>query len=134
MGLIGDLSRRTGVNIETIRYYERVGVLPPPPRTDGGHRVYGIEHIKQLNFVRRCRELGFQLASIKEMLGMVDGGNVTCEQVKAISKNHLEDVRSKIADLKKMERTLSRTVSQCAGGQGSDCPIIDSLSSGKEGS
>jgi len=129
--LIGELSRLTNVNIETIRYYERNAILPAPPRTEGGHRIYDENHLKRLSFVRRCRELGFALDSVKEMLRMVDGGDVTCEQVRVIAQGHLEDVRSKIADLKRMEKTLNSTVSTCAGGEDPDCPIIDSLFTGK---
>lgn len=128
--LIGELSRRTGVNIETIRYYEKSGILPAPPRTEAGHRVYDEEHLKRLSFVRRCRELGFGLDSIREMLRMVDGGDVTCEQVRSIAKDHLDDVRTKIVDLKQMEKTLSGTVSRCEGGEDPDCPIIEALYSG----
>lgn len=129
---IGALSRRAGVNIETIRYYERTGVLPTPPRTERGRRIYDEEHLKCLSFVRRCRELGFGLESIRAMLRMVDGGAVTCAEVRAVAKNHLDDVRSKIADLRRMERTLRSTVARCDGGQSPDCPIIETLYSGGE--
>lgn len=124
---IGELSRRTGVNIETIRYYERTGVLPPPPRTHGGHRVYAEDHLKRLSFVRRSRELGFGLDSIKDMLQMVDDRDVSCEQVREIATGHLDNVRSKIADLKRMEKTLGKTVSLCDGGETPECPILDTL-------
>ncbi|MFQ5764302.1 MAG: helix-turn-helix domain-containing protein [Rhodospirillales bacterium] len=128
---IGALSRGTGVNVETIRYYERVGVLPPPPRSEGGHRIYGDQHLRRLNFVRRSRELGFSLDEIKHMLRLVDGGDVTCEQVREMALDHLHDVRDKIADLKRMERTLKDTAAQCEGGETPDCPIIDVLFEGK---
>lgn len=124
---IGELSRRTEVNIETIRYYERTGVLPPPPRTGGGHRVYAEDHLKRLSFVRRSRELGFGLDSIKEMLQMVDARDVSCEQVRGIAKGHLDNVRDKITDLERMEKTLSATVSLCDGGETPECPILDTL-------
>ncbi len=124
---IGGLSSRAGVNIETIRYYERTGVLPPPPRTPGGHRVYAEEHLKRLNFVRRSRELGFSLDSIKEMLRMVDASGVTCEQVREIAQAHLDNVHAKIKDLRRMEKTLGRTVSLCDGGEAPECPIIETL-------
>jgi len=124
---IGALSSRARVNIETIRYYERIGLLPSPPRTAGGHRVYGDDHLKRLSFVRRSRELGFGLDSIRDMLRMVDSRDVTCEQVRDIAEGHLDSVRSKIADLQRMEKTLNRTVSLCAGGETPDCPILDAL-------
>lgn len=124
---IGDLSKRTKVNIETIRYYERIGVLPPPPRTGGGHRAYGQDHLKRLNFVRRSRELGFSLDEVRQMLRLVDGGDVTCEQVREMTLEHLEDVRTKITDLRRMERTLKVTAALCTGDKVPDCPIIDAL-------
>ena len=127
---IGELSGRTKVNVETIRYYERIGILAPPPRTQGGHRVYGEDQIKRLHFVRRSRELGFALEGVKQMLRIIDGGDVTCEQVRLIASDHLEDVRAKLADLKRMEKALSKTVNQCAGGKTPDCPIIETLFSG----
>jgi MerR family mercuric resistance operon transcriptional regulator len=128
---IGVLSKVTGCKIETIRYYERIGVLPPPPRTQGGHRAYGEAHVKRLKFVRRSRELGFSLDEVRQMLRLVDGGNVTCEQVRQITLEHLHDVREKIADLKRMEKTLKDTASRCEGGEAPECPIIDSLFGGR---
>ena len=80
---IGQLSRRSGVNIETIRFYERVGILPKPPRSQGGHRLYDEAHEKRLHFVRRSRELGFSLDEIRGLLRLVDGGRYTCSEVRA---------------------------------------------------
>lgn len=124
---IGTLSKATGCKVETIRYYERVGVLPSPPRTEGGHRAYSEDHLKRLNFVRRSRELGFSLDKVRQMLRLVDGGNVTCEQVRELTLKHLQDVQEKITDLKRMEWTLKDTAARCVGGKAPDCPIIDSL-------
>ncbi len=124
---IGKLSSQTGVNIETIRYYEKEGILPAPPRTEGGHRLYTEEHLKRLMFVRRSRELGFSLDEIRTMLDMVDGGNLTCAEVKNITLKHLDDVRDKISDLQKLEKTLKAIASQCKGSKTPDCPIIDAL-------
>ena len=124
---IGELSRRSKVHIETIRYYERSGLLPSPPRTSGGHRAYDEEHVKRLNFVRRSRELGFSLDEVRQMLRLVDGGDVTCEQVREMTLEHLADVKAKIADLRRMERTLKQTAAQCTGNLAPDCPIIDTL-------
>ncbi len=124
---IGALSRATGVNIETIRYYERSGILPAPPRSRGGHRVYGDAHVKRLAFVRRSRELGFSLQEVRGLLGLVDGGQATCEQVKAMTVGHLADVRQRIADLRRMERVLGDMAAKCDGGSVPDCPIIDAL-------
>ena len=123
---IGALSRRTAVNIETIRYYEKIGLLPPPPRTEGGHRLYPVAHLKRLVFIRRSRELGFTLDEIRNLFGLVEGGR-PCGDVKEAALTHLKDIRRKIADLRKMERTLADTAARCKGGTAPECPIIDVL-------
>lgn len=126
--LIGQLSRQTGVNIETIRYYERVGIMPNPSRSGGGHRLYDEEHLKRLAFVKRSRELGFGLDDIRELLALVDGGAFTCAEVHTITTSHLEDVKKKIADLRRMERVLKSIAAECSLGDVPECPIIDTLS------
>ncbi len=124
---IGALSKRSGVHIETIRFYERIGILPKPPRTQGGHRVYGQGHLKRLSFVRRSRELGFTLEEVRGLLDLVDGGRYTCAEVKTITLNHLAEIRRKIADLRRLDRTLSEMASKCKGGKVPDCAVIDAL-------
>lgn len=124
---IGELSQNTGVHIETVRYYEKIGLLPRPPRTGGGHRIYSIPHLKRLVFIRRSRELGFTLDEIRNLLGMVEGG-YTCGEVREAALAHLKTIRRKIADLRRMERTLADTAARCEGGTAPDCPIIDVLS------
>lgn len=124
---IGELAKRTAVQVETIRYYEKTGVMPAPPRTPGGYRMYDENHVQRLVFVRRSRELGFGLADVRRMLSLVDTGHVTCEQVRALAVEHLAQVRAKIADLRRMEQALERTAASCVGGSTPDCPIIDSL-------
>lgn len=124
---IGRLSERTGVNIETIRYYEKIGLLPPPPRTEGGHRLYPERHLRRLVFIRRSRELGFTLDEIRNLLGLVEGGHA-CGDVKNAALAHLRNIREKIADLRRMERTLADTAALCEGGSAPDCPIVDVLS------
>jgi MerR family transcriptional regulator, mercuric resistance operon regulatory protein len=124
---IGALSRRTGVNIETIRFYERTAVLPRPPRSAGGHRVYDEDYLKRLSFVRRSRELGFSLDEVRALLRLVDGGRYTCAEVKAITLDHLEDIRRKVADLRRLERTLSEVAGKCRGEKVPECPVIDAL-------
>lgn len=124
---IGPLSEQTGCNIETIRYYERIGIMPPPPRTEGGHRVYREEHLKRLTFIRRSRELGFTLDQVRDLLLLVDGDDFTCDEVKTMTLEHANNVHRKIADLKKMERVLKDMVSQCNRGDVPDCPVIDAL-------
>ena len=123
----GALAAQTGCNIETIRYYERIGILPPPPRSQGGHRLYGQPLVRRLNFVRRSRDLGFNLEEIRELLRLVDGGNYTCGQVEALALDHVQDIRRKISDLKKLKVVLETMASQCSGGKIPKCPIIDAL-------
>ena len=125
---IGELSRQTGCQIETVRYYERVGVMPKPPRTEGGHRYYPADQVKRLIFVRRGRELGFTLDQIRGLLRFVDTGNFSCADVKSLTDEHLAELRKKIADLRRMERVLREMAAQCDGGSVPECPIIDALS------
>ncbi|WP_455205371.1 MerR family transcriptional regulator [Kaarinaea lacus] len=124
---IGQLSEQTDCKIETIRYYERIGLLPAPARSDGGYRLYDDNHRRRLSFIRRSRELGFTIDEIRGLLNLVDGGTYTCSDVKAITMEHVESIRQKIADLKKLEKTLSRIASQCAGDAAPECPIVDAL-------
>lgn len=124
---IGVLSRLTGVNIETIRYYERITLLAAPPRTEGGRRVYGPVQVQTLKFIRRSRELGFTLDEIRNLLSLAEGSHA-CGEVKAAAVAHLKGVRRKIADLRRMERTLARTADLCEGGDATHCPILDVLS------
>ena len=124
---IGELSQQTGCNIETIRYYEKVSLLPAPPRTQGGHRIYGANHAKRLGFVRRSRELGFSLDEIRALLELADGADYDCGEVKAITLLHLQSVKEKVRDLKKLEKTLAQIARECGGGIAPTCPIIDAL-------
>lgn len=127
MATIGQISDQTGVNIETIRYYEKAGILPSPPRTAGGHRVYDDSSRDRLMFIRRCRELGFAIEDTRSLLDMADGG-FTCKQAHNLTIKHLDDVRSKIKDLKRMERVLKEMASKCEGEALPVCPIVDALS------
>ena len=127
MDTIGGLSRKTGCHIETIRYYERIGLLSKPPRTEGGHRLYNKEQIKRLVFIRRSRELGFSLDEIRTLFRLVDGERSTCQEVKTVTEQHLQDVSKKISDLRKLQKTLRAISSQCEGGLVPDCPIIEAL-------
>jgi len=129
---IGQLSEQTNCKIETIRYYERIGLLPEPARSEGGYRLYEESHLKRLSFIRRSRELGFTIGEIRGLLNLVDGGSYTCSDVKTITLEHVETIRQKIADLKKLEKTLSRIASQCAGNETPECPIIDALFESKD--
>jgi len=115
------------VNAETIGYYESVTFMPAPARSGGGHRVYADSHLQRLYFIRRCREIGFSLDEIRDLLSLVDGPQVSCERVKLIAEDHLRDIRAKIADLRKMERTLDALSTQCSGDDVPECPIIEAL-------
>ena len=122
----GILAKLSGVNSETIRYYEKIELMPDPVRSEGGHRVYNETHLQRILFIRRCRELGFSLKEIRGLLELVDGG-YTCAEVLDRTTVHLSDVGRKIRDLKKMQRTLKTMASQCDGGLVPECPIIDTL-------
>lgn len=125
---IGELSRRSGVNIETIRYYERIKVLPAPPRTDSGRRVYGPAETRTLAFIRRSRELGFTLDEIRTLLALsAENGQGACAEVNELATGHLAEVRAKIADLRAMERILADAVRRCDAGEAPGCPLIDTL-------
>ena len=126
---IGELSRRTRVKIETIRYYERIEMLPSPPRTASGRRIYGPADTRALSFIRRARELGFTLGEIRALLALSgEGASESCAEVRELAAAHLADIRGKIADLKAMERVLADAVERCDAGEAPGCPVLDALS------
>ena len=124
---IGEVSKQTGVNIETVRYYERIGIMPKPDRTSGGNRQYNHQELKRLSFVKRCRGLGFSLSEIRALLEMVDGQNFTCSQVHTMTISHLESVEQKLADLQRLQSSLKQMSAECSKGDVPDCAIIDTL-------
>lgn len=130
---IGTLSSLTGVNIETIRYYEKIELMRTPPRTRGGHRTYEQEHVDQLRFVRRARDLGFGIGEIRALLTLSAGGANSCAQARDIAAVHLADVRAKREDLAKLEAILSDTIAQCdarcCDGVAPACPVLEILES-----
>jgi MerR family mercuric resistance operon transcriptional regulator len=123
---IGELSRQTGCNIETIRYYERIGLLPQPRRS-GRYRNYEREDAARLAFIRRARELGFTLDEVRTLLALAEGGAQSCIEARGLAMAHLDDVRTRIADLRRMERTLAAHVRACDAGDNVACPMIESL-------
>lgn len=123
---IGGLSQATGCNIETIRYYERIGVLARPPRTAGGRRTYGDDAVRHLRFVRRGRELGFSLDDMRSLAALAEGGG-HCGEVRAMTLRHLAEVKTKIRDLRRLAATLGATAELCRGGKAPKCPILDIL-------
>ncbi len=130
---IGVLSAQTGVNIETIRYYEKIKLMPAPPRSDGGQRVYDGEHLKRLIFIRRSRELGFSLDQIRNLLGLTRGHKLTCAEVKDMADAHIAGIRQKVKDLKRLEHVLGDLAARCNGKKIPNCPILEALASGKTG-
>jgi len=130
---IGALSRHTGVNIETIRYYERIGLMVKPPRTKGGHRSYATVHADRLSFIRRARELGFSIEDIRTLLVLSARGHASCAEARQVAAAHLADVRAKQNDLAKLEIILTETIAQCDAQGSSDvtpaCPVLEVLQS-----
>jgi MerR family mercuric resistance operon transcriptional regulator len=124
---IGKLSQQSGVNIETIRYYEKIGVMPAPGRSAGGFRIYEPDHLKRLSFVRRGRLLGFSLDEIRSLLRLVDGHGHTCAEVHALMLSHLAEIRRKIRDLRRLQRAMAEMAARCSGESVPECPIVDAL-------
>lgn len=123
---IGRLADSTGVHVETIRYYERIGMLAKPARSRGGYRHYAPEHVATLSFIRRGRELGFPLETIRDLLRLSEGG-ACCEKARAVTVAHREEVRRKIADLKRLDRALNNLIDECQPDRWPQCPILDAL-------
>lgn len=124
---IGDISRESGVHIETIRYYERIGLIPRQQRSNSGRRVYGPQDRQRLHFIRRCRELGFSLDDIRSLLDLAGSSDRTCQEVRDLTSAHLGSVRSRLSDLKRMEASLKALLQSCEGGRSPDCPILGRL-------
>lgn len=124
---IGKLSELSGCVIQTIRYYEQIDLLPKPPRSPRGHRLYNEELLIQLKFILRLRELGFNLEETRELLELVDGGKYTCHEIREKTLMHAEEISHKITDLKKMEAELLYMAEKCNDDTGLDCSILDAL-------
>lgn len=124
---IGKLADNAGINLETIRYYERIGLMPKPERTGGGHRSYEASHVRRLAFIRRARELGFGLDDIRALLALAEPGRTSCCQVQKIAEHHLDNVRTKLAQLRRMESVLAATVAKCHGDNSPACPVLEML-------
>jgi MerR family mercuric resistance operon transcriptional regulator len=124
---IGKLAKAAGVNLETIRYYERIGLMPAPARSEGGHRNYERDHVRRLAFIRRARELGFSIDDIRALIALAEPGDVACAKVRVIAAAHLCEVRAKLADLRRLEAVLADTVARCVGETSPTCPVLDVL-------
>lgn len=124
---IGELAGATGIKAETVRYYEKIGLFPPPARTSGNYRSYGGEHLARLSFIRRARDLGFTLEAVRELLALSDDRTRSCEAVDAIARTHLAEVERKIADLMALQGELGRVIASCSHDTVADCKIIETL-------
>ena len=125
---IGELGAATGTKVETVRYYEKAGLLPKPARTVGNYRAYGRVELDRLSFIRRARDLGFSLDQVRALLSLSDDGDRPCTAVDDIARGHLNEVERKIADLQALKSELSRLLEQCQCGTVADCRIIETLS------
>jgi DNA-binding transcriptional MerR regulator len=124
---IGQLANDADTKVVTIRYYEKVGIMPAPSRTAGNYRAYDESHLARLLFIRRCRELGFTLDQIGELLGLSEQGDHDCCEVDSIAQGQLRKIEKKIADLNSLAAELRRLIEQCEGGRIENCRILESL-------
>ena len=124
---IGELARSTGTKVETIRFYEKIGLLDEPARTEGNYRAYGPEHLARLSFVRRSRNLGFSLDQVRALLSLADDRSKPCEAIDTMAREHLHEIERKIADLQSLKRELVQLLDQCGHGAVAECRIIDAL-------
>ena len=125
--MIGDLARRAGCKVQTVRYYEQIGLMPEPERTKGQQRRYGGGHLDRLSFIRHSRELGFPLAAIRELLGLSDRPEQSCAAADQIARRQLELVESRLVRLRALRSELKRMIVQCGGGRVAECRIIEAL-------
>jgi DNA-binding transcriptional MerR regulator len=124
---IGAVAAETGSNVQTIRYYEQIGLLPPAERTEGNQRRYGHEHVARLAFIRHSRELGFPLEAIRELLSLSDTPDRDCDAADEIVRRQLKAVVARIKRLKALQAELKRMITQCSGGKIADCRVIEVL-------
>jgi DNA-binding transcriptional MerR regulator len=128
---IGAASKQTGCTVPTIRYYEEVGLLPAAPRTEGNQRHYDEAAIRRLAFIKRCRDFGFTIEQVRQLVGLVDQPSRDCGEVREIAQVHLEEVQKKLAELRALAGSLSKFVRSCdkacAGGPAADCTILEDL-------
>lgn len=124
---IGEVAERSGCHPETVRYYERIGLLPAPPRTAGGYRDYRPADADRLRFISRGRELGFSLEEIRSLLGLAEDDGLSCQDVDRLARGHLLDIRNRLNDLQRMASELERVISSCSGGERGQCAILDTL-------
>jgi Cu(I)-responsive transcriptional regulator len=128
---IGKLARAADTKAETIRYYERIGLLPAPPRTGGNYRDYSAAHVSRLTFTRRARDLGFSIQQVRALLDLADQKEQSCQEVDAIAREHLTEVKRKLADLSALRRELDSLIGQCRHGTIAECRILEALAPNK---
>lgn len=125
--MIGELAKATDTKVETIRYYEQIGLLPPAERTTGNYRAYAVGHLKRLSFIRRSRDLGFSIEQVRALLSLADQEQRPCNSVDELAREHLAEVDAKIADLRRLRTELASIISRCSCGTIAECRIIDAL-------
>ncbi len=124
---IGEAARQSGVKVPTIRYYEQIGLLPTPPRTDGNRRQYDAADLRRLAFIRHARELGFEVEAIRSLLALQDIPSQSCAAADAIARDRLAEVERRIASLTALRRELERMLAECACGRVAECRVIETL-------
>lgn len=123
----GQLSARCGVNVETIRYFERIGLIPQAGRTANGHRRFGDRHLQQLNFIRRTKEMGFSQNEVRSLISLSNDSSKSCGEIKVIADANLIVIRSKISGLLRLEKLLAEASSKCGDSERPQCPVIEAL-------
>mgnify|MGYP002009072061 CR=1 FL=1 len=126
---IGKLAAGAGVNLETVRYYEGIGLMLKPGRTRGGHRSYDPEHLERLRFIRRSRELGFGVDAIRKLIALSEPGLQACAQIRDLASEHVAGIDARIADLQRLRGVLQQAVDACEAGRRIHCPVIAELGS-----
>lgn len=124
---MGEAAAASGCHVESIRYYERIGLLPRAPRTHSGYRTYAEDDVRRLRFITRGRELGFSLEEIGSLLALSDDGSLSCQDVDRLARQHLGMIKERIRQLTRMARELERTITGCSGGRRAQCTILDAL-------
>ena len=124
---IGNLAKRTGTKVQTIRYYEQIGLMPEPSRTEGGQRRYGATELDRLSFIRHARQLGFSLDAVRELLDLSDHPNQPCDEADSIARRQLKQVEQRIARLEALRTELKRMVRECSGNRSANCRVLEVL-------
>ena len=124
---IGSLGKKTGTKVQTVRYYEQIGLMPEPGRTEGGQRRYGEAEVDRLSFIRHARQLGFSLEAIRELLDLSDNPDRSCHEADSIARRQLKQVELRMDRLKALRTELKRMIQECSGGNTADCKVLEVL-------